>query len=102
MGRNVLWCVVALLISITTSAQAGDTSARIKIDTERMIGDIHKHIYGNFAEHLGRCIYGGIYDPGRCARSTARRNRAGSMRRARFQDDTDRSVHEKQRTARCQ
>ena len=22
---------------------------------------ISKHIYGHFAEHLGRCIYGGIY-----------------------------------------
>ena len=26
--------------------------------------NINKHIYGNFAEHLGRCINGGIYDPG--------------------------------------
>lgn len=24
-------------------------------------GMISKHIYGHFAEHLGRCIYGGIY-----------------------------------------
>ncbi len=22
---------------------------------------INKHIYGHFAEHLGRCIYGGFY-----------------------------------------
>nr|AIA93258.1 CAZy families GH51 protein [uncultured Bacteroides sp.] len=22
---------------------------------------IHKEIYGQFAEHLGRCIYGGIW-----------------------------------------
>lgn len=22
---------------------------------------INKHIYGHFAEHLGRCIYGGLY-----------------------------------------
>src|SRR5699024_12176761 len=25
---------------------------------------INKNIYGNFAEHLGRCIYGGIYEEG--------------------------------------
>jgi alpha-N-arabinofuranosidase len=37
--------------------------ARIKIDTERQIGTIDPLLYGNFTEHLGRCIYGGIYDP---------------------------------------
>jgi len=35
---------------------------RIKIDTERAIGDIDPRIYGNFVEHLGRCVYGGVYD----------------------------------------
>jgi alpha-N-arabinofuranosidase len=35
----------------------------IKIDIERQIGHIHPHIFGGFAEHLGRCIYGGIYEP---------------------------------------
>jgi alpha-N-arabinofuranosidase len=37
-------------------------NARIKIDVERTIGEVDKHIYGNFVEHLGRCVYGGIYD----------------------------------------
>src|SRR5262245_13636802 len=36
--------------------------ARIKIDTERVIGDIDPKIYGNFIEHLGRCIDGGIFE----------------------------------------
>lgn len=36
--------------------------ARIRIDTERVIGDIGPKIWGNFAEHLGRCIEGGIFD----------------------------------------
>ena len=36
--------------------------ARIKIDTERVIGDIDPKIYGNFIEHLGRCIDGGVFD----------------------------------------
>ena len=31
----------------------------LNADVER--GVINKHIYGHFAEHLGRCIYGGIY-----------------------------------------
>ncbi|MFN0169411.1 MAG: hypothetical protein ACKV22_23560 [Bryobacteraceae bacterium] len=36
--------------------------ARIKIDIDRVVGEVHPHLFGNFAEHLGRCIYGGIYD----------------------------------------
>ena len=37
---------------------------QIKVDVDRQLGCIHPHIFGGFAEHLGRCIYGGIYDPG--------------------------------------
>lgn len=36
---------------------------QIKIDPERTLGTIDRNIFGGFAEHLGRCIYGGIYDP---------------------------------------
>ncbi len=36
----------------------------IKIDPERQIGSISRKIFGGFAEHLGRHIYGGIYEPG--------------------------------------
>jgi alpha-N-arabinofuranosidase len=35
----------------------------IRIDPERIISDISPNIFGGFAEHLGRCIYGGIYEP---------------------------------------
>jgi alpha-N-arabinofuranosidase len=38
--------------------------ARIKIDRQRTIGDIDPKIYGNFIEHLGRCIEGGVFDEG--------------------------------------
>ena len=37
---------------------------QIKIDPERQIGRINRDIFGGFAEHLGRHIYGGIYEPG--------------------------------------
>jgi hypothetical protein len=43
-------------------AQQGPLKARVKIDTERTIGDIDSKLYGNFIEHLGRCIYGGVFD----------------------------------------
>jgi alpha-N-arabinofuranosidase len=39
-------------------SQRGTSVARIKIDTERVIGPIDNLIYGNFIEHLGRCIEG--------------------------------------------
>jgi alpha-N-arabinofuranosidase len=37
---------------------------RIKIDLDRTIGEVHPLVFGNFAEHLGRMIYGGIYEEG--------------------------------------
>jgi alpha-N-arabinofuranosidase len=43
-------------------AQTAPLHARIKVDTERVIGDIDPKIYGNFIEHLGRCIQGGVFD----------------------------------------
>src|SRR5436190_24280570 len=39
-------------------------AARIKIDIDRTIGEVHPHLFGNFTEHLGRMIYGGIYEEG--------------------------------------
>lgn len=35
--------------------------AKAIINANRSKGIIHKNIYGQFSEHLGRCIYGGIY-----------------------------------------
>jgi len=33
-------------------------------DLDRTIGEIDARLFGNFAEHLGRMIYGGIYEEG--------------------------------------
>jgi len=52
-----------ILIAFALSNVLGQ-HAKIKIDTDRTIGEISPLIYGNFVEHLGRCVYGGIYDPG--------------------------------------
>src|SRR6186713_1014737 len=40
-----------------------DTSATITINTEDAISEIPRTIFGGFVEHLGRCVYEGIYDP---------------------------------------
>jgi len=50
--------------AVRTFAQSEPPRARVKIDTERIIGDIDPKIYGNFIEHLGRCIQGGVFDEG--------------------------------------
>jgi alpha-N-arabinofuranosidase len=55
---------LVLLAIAAPAAFAQPAQARIKIDTDRTIGEVHPLIFGNFAEHLGRCIYGGIYEPG--------------------------------------
>lgn len=35
--------------------------AQLKVNTKQVKGKINENIYGHFAEHLGRCIYWGIY-----------------------------------------
>ena len=37
---------------------------RIAIDTNRNLGSLDRRVYGGFVEHLGRCIYGGLYEEG--------------------------------------
>ena len=38
--------------------------ARIKIDLDRKVGKLDRRVFGGFIEHLGRCIYGGVFDEG--------------------------------------
>lgn len=38
--------------------------AKMVVDKDFTIGEVDKRIYGSFIEHLGRAVYGGIYEPG--------------------------------------
>lgn len=38
--------------------------AKVIMDKDFVIGKIDRRIYGSFIEHLGRAVYGGIYEPG--------------------------------------
>lgn len=38
--------------------------ARIDVDLDHTIGTVDRRMFGGFIEHLGRCIYGGIFEPG--------------------------------------
>jgi alpha-L-arabinofuranosidase len=53
-----------LVLTAAAAAASAQPQARIKIDTDRVVGEVHPYLFGNFAEHLGRCIYGGLYEPG--------------------------------------
>ena len=38
--------------------------AKLHIDRHFQVGEVDKRIFGSFIEHLGRAVYGGIYQPG--------------------------------------
>jgi alpha-N-arabinofuranosidase len=38
--------------------------AHLTIDPHFTIGPINRRLFGSFVEHLGRCVYDGIYEPG--------------------------------------
>src|ERR1043165_6063892 len=52
-----LLCLFALSLSSLCSA----ASLEVKLDPAKTGAPISPYIYGQFIEHLGRCIYGGIW-----------------------------------------
>ena len=59
--RTVVATALAAPLVLRTAAAANNLSARIKINTENTRGAIDRKLYGNFIEHLGRCIDGGVF-----------------------------------------
>jgi alpha-L-arabinofuranosidase len=55
MKKTILSFIAGCLM-LTSIAQT-----KITLNTDLAKTKINKHIYGHFAEHLGRCIYGGMY-----------------------------------------
>lgn len=39
-------------------------TAQVGLDRRRVVGHISPYVFGGFIEHMGRCVYEGIYDPG--------------------------------------
>lgn len=39
-------------------------SSRVIVDRDFVLADLDRRVFGVFAEHLGRCVYGGMYEPG--------------------------------------
>lgn len=40
------------------------TQAHLTLDPHFVVGPIDRRVFGSFVEHLGRCVYDGIYEPG--------------------------------------
>jgi alpha-L-arabinofuranosidase len=39
------------------------STARIVVDPAHTVGPLSRRLFGSFVEHLGRCVYNGIYEP---------------------------------------
>ncbi len=37
--------------------------ARIVVDPSRRVAELDRRVLGSFVEHMGRCVYTGIYEP---------------------------------------
>jgi alpha-L-arabinofuranosidase len=48
----------------TAPSSATTNGVKVYVDTRRTIAPLDPNLFGSFLEHLGRAIYGGIYDPG--------------------------------------
>ena len=49
---------------MTTFTRTSDQETpKIVIHSDHKLSKINRNIYGGFTEHIGRCIYGGLYDP---------------------------------------
>lgn len=44
-------------------AGAAGQAALVDLDTDRVVADVSPLLFGTFLEHLGRAIYGGVYQP---------------------------------------
>jgi alpha-N-arabinofuranosidase len=64
MKHHTVKIMIVTFLMISLPFMLSAQNAKIKIDIDQTIGQVDKNIYSNFTEHLGRCIYGGIYDPG--------------------------------------
>lgn len=38
--------------------------SRLIVDRDFLIAPLDRRLFGTFVEHMGRCVYGGIYEPG--------------------------------------
>lgn len=57
---RISW-IVAITLGLVSTVVAQDKRAILAIDTSQTRAPLQPYIYGQFIEHLGRCIYGGVW-----------------------------------------
>jgi alpha-N-arabinofuranosidase len=64
--RHWSLCLIlaAIVAGVPSRLGAQPAPARIRLDPDRVIAEVHPHVFGNFVEHLGRCVYGGVFEEG--------------------------------------
>ena len=40
------------------------SAASVRLDPADIVGPVHRRLFGSFVEHMGRCVYTGIFEPG--------------------------------------
>ena len=53
--------VLLVMYFLFAAASAQQASTKITLNADLTKDEISRHIYGHFSEHLGHCIYGGIW-----------------------------------------
>ena len=43
--------------------QQDNLAARLVVDDDFEVAPVNNRLFGSFVEHLGRCVYTGIYEP---------------------------------------
>lgn len=61
MYRRIFFYSLMLVVAIYSQTTLGQTVTNVNISESDDAPIISRHIYGHFAEHLGRCIYEGFY-----------------------------------------
>ena len=60
-NKNSIYAMFLAILFVSTSSLVAQNTTVVKISARDSAPTISKHIYGHFAEHLGRSIYGGFY-----------------------------------------
>jgi hypothetical protein len=61
---GVGWSASLMLGRALSAEGPSSSTTRIYLDSRRTLASLDRNLFGSFLEHLGRAIYGGIYDPG--------------------------------------
>jgi alpha-L-arabinofuranosidase len=59
--RGIIFLSLTLALSVGCNMAVPDSKAVVTVDLEEKGAPISKYVYGQFIEHLGQCIYGGIW-----------------------------------------